>query len=423
MQYQFKTFKIYFFIFCSSIFLLAIFNLYIKQSTGNDSTISEYLINYQGGFTRRGLIGEICFQVASYFDLSLRFTIFLIQSLIYFIFIVITYLYIKDLPKNILTIIAIYSPVFLLYPIAEIEILARKELFLFVAFIFFLNFSNIKFSKNIPLIYIFVTFPIVVLIWEPAIFLFPFLAFIIIINNNNDTYKKIILKIILSFSSSILVFLYILTNVLSAEGNQIMRDLLMSNFGERCYLSCEILLRKSSIKSQFDGVISLLTPTILIRYFLVIIISFLPLLILFNNSQHKTKIKFLGTQKYFLWLILLLIPVLILFASGTDWGRWVNISYTFSLFLYLYLIKNNFIISNDKILFFDNFYKNKKKLFIILFIIFAFMWNPKTSMRGDIASNSLYKIVYNSSKKIFGFKGIRLFNESAIIRFHQKYFE
>ena len=36
-----------------------IFYLYFKHEVGNDTSISEWLINYQGGFTRRGLGGEI----------------------------------------------------------------------------------------------------------------------------------------------------------------------------------------------------------------------------------------------------------------------------------------------------------------------------------------------------------------------------
>ena len=62
-------------------------------------------------------------------------------------------------------------------------------------------------------------------------------------------------------------------------------------------------------------------------------------------------------------------------------------------------------------------------MFIFLFIIFAFFWNPKTQMRGDIASNSLYKVIYNTSKRIFKFDGFRIFNDSPIIKFHKKYIE
>ena len=59
-----KKFNNFFLIFCIFIFSLSTYWLYQKHLIGNDSTISEWLINYQGGFTRRGLIGEICFRLA-----------------------------------------------------------------------------------------------------------------------------------------------------------------------------------------------------------------------------------------------------------------------------------------------------------------------------------------------------------------------
>ena len=76
MLIKIKKFDNYFFLYLSLLFLFGIFWLYIKHSVGNDSTISEWIINYQGGFIKRGLIGEICFQIAIYFDLNLRFVIF-----------------------------------------------------------------------------------------------------------------------------------------------------------------------------------------------------------------------------------------------------------------------------------------------------------------------------------------------------------
>ena len=107
----------------------------------------------------------------------------------------------------------------------------------------------------------------------------------------------------------------------------------------------------------------------------------------------------------------------------TDWGRVVNMAYTFSILTYIYLIKNQLVIIKEKIFFFDALYDNKKKFFITLLIIYAFSWNPKTGMTGDIATNSLYKIIYNTSKKIFGFKSMRFFQDTTIIKFHRNYIE
>ena len=54
------------------IAFFAVFYLYSKHSIGNDSSISEWLINYNGGFTRRGMGGEITIFFADLFNISLR---------------------------------------------------------------------------------------------------------------------------------------------------------------------------------------------------------------------------------------------------------------------------------------------------------------------------------------------------------------
>ena len=99
MKKNINTYLKYYF---STLFFFSVIFLYQKHTVGNDSTISEWLINYQGGFTKRGVIGEICFQLADFFDLRLRFVIFLFQSFLYLIYLILIYFFIKNVPKNIL---------------------------------------------------------------------------------------------------------------------------------------------------------------------------------------------------------------------------------------------------------------------------------------------------------------------------------
>ena len=426
-----KNFNLFFFFFITFIFLMAIFWLYQKHPVGNDSTISEWLINYQGGFTRRGIIGEICYQLADFFNLKLRFVIFLFQSLLYLTYSILIYNFIKNVPKNTLTIIAIFSPIFLLYPIAELEVLARKEVFLYVGFIIFLNLSTYKYSKNIPLIYIFFIFPILCLIWEPFVFFFLFAVFVILLRNNDDSFKKTTFKLLLSFSSTAIILVIIFLNKLTPNEHAIMANSLMNNFNESCYMSCQLLKNKTSIKDQFDPVLKHFSIEVFFRYSIIVLIGFLALFVLTFNTklniksyQLKTNIyKWILSKNFLFVFSILLFPSLILLSIMSDWGRVVNITYTFSILTYIYLIKNNLIIIDKKINFYDNFFIHKRKLFIILFFIFAFGWNQKTAMTGDVATNSLYKIIYNTSKKIFGFNGIRLFQDNYIIKFHKKYIE
>ena len=169
-----NKFKNYFLLYLSLLLLFGIFFLYTKHTVPNDSTISEWIINYQGGFGKRGLIGEICFQIAQFFNIKLRFIIFLFQSIIYSVYIIMIFQYLKNIKINYLILFVIFSPIFILYPVAEIEVLARKELFIFIGFLLFLNFSSSRYKDNVSLLYNFIVLPILCLIWEPLIFSFLF---------------------------------------------------------------------------------------------------------------------------------------------------------------------------------------------------------------------------------------------------------
>ena len=154
--------------------IFAVFFLYVKHNVGNDSSVSEWLVNYNGGFTRRGLGGEIAIVVANLFDFSLRQSIFFLQSLFHVSFLVLVFLYLKNLKVNIIQLFAIYAPLFILYPIAEIEALGRKEIILFLSFLVALFLCDKKNSKKYINIYCFFILPIVILLWEEVVLFFSF---------------------------------------------------------------------------------------------------------------------------------------------------------------------------------------------------------------------------------------------------------
>ena len=398
-----KKFNNYFFIYLSLLFLFGIFWLYIKHSVGNDSTISEWIINYQGGFIKRGLIGEICFQIAIHFDLSLRFVIFLFQSLIYSIFLILIYIFFRNIPTNLIIILSIFTPIFLLYPIAEIEVLARKETFVFIGFLLFLNISNFNYSSNLPLCYLFFVLPIICLIWEPVVFFFPFIASVLVIRLRNNQSTALLSKIIICFFPALIVSMIIATNPITLENHSILVNSLKENFGEECYMACGMLMSRSSIISQFVQNFKSVTFDGLIRYPLIILIGFGPIFLLSFNSKLKTEVLFFKHFKNLLYPILLLLtPVLFLFAMGGDWGRWVNISYTFTALFYFYLLQNNLIkINLRKMTKKISFIQNKKSLLVICFILYAFGWTPQTSLRGDVSSFPGYRVPYKTVKILY----------------------
>ena len=157
---------------------------------------------------------------------------------------------------------------------------------------------------------------------------------------------------------------------------------------------------------------------------MIFLVGFLPLHLSIGNNQFTNQENLITKNFKPIYLFLTIyIPILLLFAFGHDWGRWIHIQYSLSILLYFYLIKSNIISNhhNNKILI--KFISKKKGLLILVFFVYAFFWNPKTLLTGDIATNSLYKIVYNSSKIIFKFEGIRLFQDNPLIKFHKKFIE
>ena len=411
-------------IFISISILLVIYHLYLKHSVGNDSSISEWLINYSGGFTRRGFGGELAITFSNLFEISLRKSIFLIQTLIHTSYLALIYFYLRELKLNILQLFALYAPIFLLYPIAELEVLGRKEIILFLFFLTAIFFCQSKYKPEIINRQIFFFTPIIILLWEQVVLFFPFFCVILIIKNNLKNFKETFQKIFILFIPSILTFAYVFLRPLSTAGNDIMCEYLLIEFGEQCYMSAAVL---TTWTIHFDTfwIHENAHFEHYLRYSLIFLIGFLPLNILVYKNNFLKKDNFISKNFRLNTLFYILYsPSLLLFMYGYDWGRWINITYSFSILLYFYLLKNSIITNNLKIdfLLWKKITKNKKILALI-FILFAFCWNPKTVITGDIATNSLYKIFYNTSKKVFDYGGIRLFQDNPIIKFHKKYIE
>ena len=408
------------------IFLLfySIFNLYLKHNVGNDTSISEWLINYKGGFTRRGLGGEINIFLADFFSITLRDAILSFQILIHSSYLILFFVYIRNIKVDIIQFFALFSPLFLLYPIAELEALGRKEILIFLFFISCLFLSDRSFRPLYLNIFVFIFFPILCLIWEQVILFAPFFSVILINKNKFYFLKDTFFKLFLIFLPSILTIIVIFLFPLSTNDHANMCRFLETEFDERCYMSAELLIENTIYFDTFFIHKKVSFFPHYFRYILIFLIGFLPLHLSILKNKFVSKENFITNNFSPLYLyICLYIPILLLFAFGHDWGRWIHLTYSLSILLYFYLIKNG-IISNY---FYSNFFTRlfiKKKIFLVfIFFIFAFFWNPKTLITGDVATNSLYKIIYNSSKVIFNYGSVRIFQDNPLIKFHKKFIE
>ncbi|MDA9702133.1 hypothetical protein N9U95_02315 [Candidatus Pelagibacter sp.] len=400
-------------LYISILFIFSVFYLHGKYNVGNDSTVSEWLINYEGGFTKRGLTGQIAIYLSEFFNYSLRQSILLFQVLSIGVYYLLLINFFKSIRFNKIILLSIFTPVFLLYPVAEIEVLGRKEIIIFSFYLIYLTLKNFK-QKNYFRIFL---LPLLMLIWEPVIFFFIFWLIVDYIEGNFEKDYKSLIKYLITFVPATFMGIFIALNPISEIDHKNMAIFLKENFNENCYMSCALLFSKSSIYDQFKANFIIYNFEILLRYFLIILIGFGPLFVMIKFSQFKRL-----NYKFFLFLITP--PIFVLFMMMSDWGRIVNIFYTLSIISFLHLYKKKLVLINNEIS--ENFFikvLNKKYIYTIFFIIFCFGWNPKTSLTGDIGTNPLWKIPYNASKKILGFDSLRLFQDNPLIKWHKQYVE
>ena len=414
MHYKYLS---YFKIYLITVLFFAIIWLYLKHSVGNDSTISEWIINYQGGFVRRGLPGELAFHLASFFDIKLRTVILFFQIGFYSLYIFLIYNFFKNIKFNEIILFAVFTPIFIIYHVAELEVLARKEIFLFLGYLWFYNISQRKNNYNYTLLWIVFVLPIVSVLYEPSIFYYSFFAATLILKIRNLNLIKISLIVFLVFLPSLIVsWITATAGIITTEGFDLMRNSLMNNFGEECYRSCEVMssLREPSVHLQqtFDKLTEGKNTVFiyLFRYFMILLVGFFPLLILLKFSS--LKIKFLNFKKLIWPFVILNITVIFHWLMFIDWGRAVNITYVSSLLFFVYLLKNDYISVNfkeinklvnkylSKFIKFT-FFKSKKFLLTFLFIIYAFGWSPPTLLSADVNSFPGYRIPYKTSKILY----------------------
>ena len=384
---NFFKYYLIFICFCSIFFMSRTYQLEVNNSMG------EWLINYQGGFGRRGLLGELFAHISIKFNFPIRNTILYFLYLIFVVYNSLIYFFFKNIKKNKLIIISILSPLFVLFPLAELEALGRKDILIPL---FFLIFCNFFFKTNFLILslILLICFPILLLTHEVSIFYLPFFLIVLLFKIEKFNFTKLLFII---FISTFFVFIiYILSNSAhTSDQIKMMCDHMRNILNDKCGLGASVLNRDLADNiAELGGNI-----TQLIRNFFIFVFGFSALVILIQNSYFNNQKKINIISKLFnfkLLMFIVFLPTLIPFAIAVDWGRWFNLSCTMLTLFYFFCYKNKNVILNDKIKIIEIFSHNSfkgKNLFLILVFILCFSWNPKAVYHEDIGSFPIYRII------------------------------
>jgi len=365
-----KNFFVIFVIFLSFVFAISKFyTFYLNYS---DWQYADWLINYQGGFVRRGLIGEILFNIHQIFYTRLDILIFFFVSSLYLFFSIFLFKSLRYLENSNIDLLILFSPGFFLYPIMNSEVIGRKEI-LFLSIFSSLIFLEKKISQNLILPLFLIIVAILSLSHSAFIFYAPFfLALFILIkrNRNLDIYLWEICMILLSFF--LLVFLIYIFN-----GSQMHIEKICLSVSKFVSNNCGLTDQISWLDSSIDNYINAKSRINVYRnYFLIygfsIIAVFLFISIKILNSKYT--LKFAVYQKFHPFLVMLILCLFTVptFVIGLDWGRYIYIAYSAVFFLLIYCIKNK-VLEFKKIFLFKKINFNNKLIIVFIFF-YSFFW-------------------------------------------------
>jgi hypothetical protein len=386
----FRKFNFYFQIFLIYLLLLGTFYLFQKYNNPIEYTISEWLINYQGGFTRRGLLGEIIHQLSKFFNFTHRELILITQVTMLCVYFVLIFKMIKTIEVDLVLALAILSPIFLSYQFSEVEVLGRKETF---ALIIISNIFSLNISSKIKYFALSILICVLVLIWEGIIFFIQFFLFITFVNNKFKVDKNFILQLLIIMLPAIMATYFVTFIKLSPS----QMSLMCSSFNETCYNAINFLhwpldAAISEVKTQFR-------LSYLFRYLSIFIIGFLPFFFILKNSKINKGQSFFGKNSILIFYSLLIFFTFPIFYIAKDWARWINITYSLSIITFIYCLKNK-IVEYEVIKLKFNYLKNKI-IIILIFLVFSFSWSPKTLINDDVSSIPIYRKTLNIIKYIY----------------------
>ena len=155
--------------------LIIIINNFFRFFQNNSVfEFDPWLSNYQGGFVRRGIPGEIFYQIYNFLHIHPGWMVFIFVSILYILFYLNFFNLIKNLKLNRLYVFIIFSPIAFYFPILNSKASGHKEILL----LFFLSLFCLllpKINKKKAIIFIIFISIILGLSYEVLIFYLPYL--------------------------------------------------------------------------------------------------------------------------------------------------------------------------------------------------------------------------------------------------------
>ena len=315
--------------------------LFVKIAVGTLSqvnfhegfNIGDWLINYEGGFTRRGFLGEILYLLTFVTHVPIQYFLVIFQSLFFFIYFLFSYKLLKMNNDILKYSLLIFSPFLFTYAVNSMNGGYRKEIVYFSILSYFvysyLTYDQEKFRRSTY--FILFLYPLVILTDEVGVVILP-IIFSLFLNRFPEIKlrSKKFLIFFGAFSINVLTFILVIIHhrISRSETYMIYDSILNSGYHPGKIPDAIYFLNGTLTKNIIDVVNAVKYNSYLSIYalaFSLSMISFIPL---------WKEIRFIIRNKKLLFgLLSSTIIVIALMCIAVDWGRWIYIFLVILFFL------------------------------------------------------------------------------------------
>jgi hypothetical protein len=309
-------------------------NLYFFAKECQGFIIGDWLINYNGGFVRRGLSGETAIMLADFIGVKPNAVVMMLQSLFYIGYMCMFFLLLHRKKMTAWYFIMLISPATLFFPVLDLAAVGRKEVILFCLFTAFLLLLNKGYRRSTLLMLLFsLSLAVATLFHEMIFFYTPYFILAVYLSSRLKGERFSILKAAPLVLMPMLVI--IPTYFFGRDFNS--------------YAICVELMDKGLPENVCNGIISWpsdfgMWDVYRIAwhggYFYSYTIAFILGSIPFCFFVAQARSAQASLKKFLIALVVLIALTLPLFFMAVDWGRWINIHFMMCLFTLTMLLRN-----------------------------------------------------------------------------------
>ncbi len=333
MKNKFFTISIFFFFII--VLIRYIIDIRLAALDCDGWMTADWLINFQAGFVRRGLSGEIILWLADLLTLKPNIVVLWITALFHITYMIMLFLLVYRKEVNIWFVVFLLSPPILLFAIYDPETSGKKEIILFFIFSIFIWLLEKKKLKSFFSNFLFSIFIMLGMMCHELIFFYtPYFVIAAYLKSKIDGTPFHLSKIVFLVlgPSLVLITLYLFGKTLNTT--EICSVLLEKGLSENI---CSGILAWPQDFSIKDIIAYEINARYHYNYGICLLLGIAP----FACFIKSLKSPLATLKRFFIVFLLLFLFSFPLFILAIDWGRWLNIHFMLLLLISTLLLKDN----------------------------------------------------------------------------------